>query len=248
MGAICRLIIPAYCESARLPAYLAELCGAVKAADLPVEICVVEDGSPPAEREALLKSLERLRPEFSLLAPPLLSPVNCGKGASIYAAWDLAEDAEWLAFVDADGAIPAYEVVRVFRLALEKNEGNRAYFASRIKMLGKKIERSTWRHYSGRIFASLVGLMVEPEVYDSQCGFKVVPRALYRKIRPRLQETGFAFDVELLAALRQAGAEVEEVPIDWSDIPGSKIRFFRDSVRMAAALWRIRTRIKKDSV
>ena len=42
-------------------------------------------------------------------------------------------------------------------------------------MRGKKLERSLMRHLTGRVFATLVGIMIDSEIYDSQCGFKLIP-------------------------------------------------------------------------
>ena len=79
-------------------------------------------------------------------------------------------------------------------------------------------------------------------VYDSQCGFKLIRRKCYEAIRSELREKRFAFDVELLVALRHIGAKVIEVPIDWFDVPGSKVHFVRDTARMVAAIIGIRMR------
>lgn len=146
--------------------------------------------------------------------------------------------------MDADGAISAREVGRVLTLLSAQTDKNTALFASRVKLRGRSLERSLARHISGRVFATLVGLFIDPHVYDSQCGFKLVPASAYRTIREHLCERGFVFDVELLAALNHFRYPVEEVPIDWSDIPGSKVSFLRDSFRMFVALRTIASRAK----
>ena len=76
----------------------------------------------------------------------------------------------------------------------------------------------------------------------SQCGIKLIPAAVYRRIVAWLQEDGFCFDVELLAALLATRAPVHEVPIDWADRPGSKVSLFRDTARMFLGVRRIQTR------
>jgi dolichyl-phosphate beta-glucosyltransferase len=119
-----------------------------------------------------------------------------------------------------------------------------AFFASRCKILGRTVHRSWLRHICGRVFATLVAVMTRIPVYDSQCGFKLVRRKFYEAVRSRLCEKRFAFDVELLVALRRAGARIIEVPIDWFDVPGSKLHFWRDSAQMLAAV--IRMRIRRD--
>ena len=93
-----------------------------------------------------------------------------------------------------------------------------------------------FRHICGRLFATLVACSTGIPVYDSQCGFKLVRRKCYEAVRSRLREKKFAFDVELLVALSQSGATIIEVPIDWSDVPGSKLHFLRDTAQMFAAV------------
>ena len=92
--------------------------------------------------------------------------------------------------------------------------------------------------YSRRLSRSATGI----PVYDSQCGFKLIRRRCYEAVRSRLREKRFAFDVELLVALRQSGARVIEVPIDWCDVPGSKLHFLRDSAQMLTAVIGMRRR------
>ena len=167
-------------------------------------------------------------------------PVNQGKGAAIYSAWNLDCESEWLALLDADGSIPPYEVVRV--LGILSPDGPDAFFCSRCKILGRTVKRSWIRHVGGRLFATFVSTVTGIPVYDSQCGFKVVRRKCYEAIKSRLHERRFAFDVELLVALTEAGAKVIEYPIDWFDVPGSKIHFVRDTAHMLASIVRLRIR------
>ena len=111
-----------------------------------------------------------------------------------------------------------------------------AFFASRCKILGRTVHRSWLRHVCGRVFATLVAAVTGIPVYDSQCGFKLIRRRCYEAVRNRLREKRFAFDVELLVTLRQSGARIIEVPIDWFDVPGSKLHFLRDAAQMLAAI------------
>jgi hypothetical protein len=48
--------------------------------------------------------------------------------------------------------------------------------------------------------------------------------------------------VELLAGLLAARAPVIEVPIDWTDRPGSKVSLLRDTTRMFLGVRRIKER------
>jgi hypothetical protein len=108
-------------------------------------------------------------------------------------------------------------------------------------MLGRNVDRLFKRHLLGRVFATLVSELLDIPVYDSQCGLKIVPRRAYESVAAKLQIKDFAFDVELMVALLDTGCQIEEVPIDWSEVPGGKVKLFRDSWRMARDVLRIRS-------
>jgi glycosyltransferase involved in cell wall biosynthesis len=166
-------------------------------------------------------------------------PENLGKGGAVHAAWREEKSADWLAFVDADGSCSAAEVSRLIQLARE-SPPRTALFASRVKMLGKTVERHFRRHLLGRVYATLVSELLDIPVYDSQCGLKLVPRTCFEAVEARLKITGFAFDVELLTALLDSGCAVHEVPISWHETPGGKVRLLRDSFLMARDVLKIK--------
>jgi glycosyltransferase involved in cell wall biosynthesis len=236
------LVIPAYRESGRIGPFLRELMPALAAGPLKTSVLVVDDGSGLAETEKLRKVVAPFASEFPGLLQMLELPVNFGKGGAVRAGWDAAPPCEYLAFVDADGSISAGEVVRLASAAWCRRSGRTTLFASRIRMLGHSIRRSLFHHLAGRAFATVVGVLTDDRVYDSQCGCKFVPSDVYRSVRPVLRERGFAFDVELMAAILRSGNSIEEVPIDWHETPGTKVSFLRDAPRMALACAAIRRR------
>lgn len=240
MPASVHLVIPCYRESGRIGPFLAELCERLTPLG-GVTIRVVEDGSDEEEKQRMRAIIDAQRSKTPFLLEPLFLPQNLGKGGAVYAAWKEERNAEWLAFVDADGACSAEEVARVILMAREAPPQT-ALFASRIKMLGKTVHRDLSRHLLGRVYATLVSELLDIPVYDSQCGLKLVPRACFERIASRLIIHGFAFDVELLAFLLDSGCAVHEVPISWHETPGGKVRLLRDSFLMARDVWRVRQR------
>jgi dolichyl-phosphate beta-glucosyltransferase len=233
------VVIPAFRESRRLPSFLRELTQQLGNTHYECRVLVVDDGSGSEEQAKLRELIQSLSAGHVL--PPLLLANNVGKGGAIRAGWEQAGHAKHLVFVDADGAIGPREVCRLLDVA-HRSGGRTAIFGSRVKMLGKSIERGFLRHLTGRFFASLVGAFISPQVYDSQCGIKIIPADFFRKFKHRLRENGFCFDVELLAALLDADVDLREVPIDWTDQPGSKVSVLRDTCRLVAGLFRIRRR------
>jgi len=237
------LVIPCFNDSQRLAQFLPTLCPELAVVPLRVVVQVVDDGSSPEEQANLEVMIQETRSRFPFVRPAIFQGRNQGKGGAVLCGWEAGEGtADWLGFLDADGAIPADEVARILRLL--KNQPEVSLFASRVRMRGRIVERSLKRHLMGRVFASLVGLLIDPGVYDTQCGFKLIPKEAYQKVKPFLQEKRFAFDVELLALLNNFQCRLEEVPINWFDVPGSKVSFLRDSIQMFRAVQSIRSRIR----
>jgi len=235
------LVVPCYRESARIGAFLPELCAEMMKLGA-VRVLVVEDGSDAGEAGRMRRIVDDLRAVHPCLLPLKSLPENLGKGGAVYAGWREHGGAEWLAFVDADGACPAVEVARLITMLSAPCSLRPALFASRIKILGRRVERLLKRHLLGRVYATLVSEILKVPVYDSQCGLKLVPRVAFERIADRLEVRGFAFDVELMVALLDTGCAIQEVPIDWHEVPGGKVSLLRDSWRMARDVWRIRAR------
>jgi dolichyl-phosphate beta-glucosyltransferase len=208
-----------------------------------VKIMVVEDGSDVEEVSRMTAIVEEQRDQYDCLLPLKVLPRNHGKGAAVYLGWSDAGNADWLGFVDADGSCSALEVARLIQLLRSETStqsSKSVFFASRVKMLGRNVDRLFKRHLLGRIFATLVSELLDVPVYDSQCGLKLVPRAAYETIADRLRIKGFAFDVELMVALLDTGCYIQEIPIDWFEVSGGKINLLRDSWRMASDVIKIR--------
>jgi hypothetical protein len=239
MPAAVHLVIPCYHESGRIGPFLTELCAVTQELG-GVTIRVVEDGSDAAEVRRMREILAPLCQRHSHLLDPLFLPDNRGKGGAVYAGWNLEPTAEWIAFVDADGSCSAAEVARLIRLAREQPSPQSALFASRLHQFGGQVHRPWKRRLIGSVFGLLVSTLLSIRIHDSQCGLKLVPRSAYARIAPDLRIQGFAFDVELLAALHDSGCPVQEIPITWHETPGGHVHLIRDSLRMARDVWRVR--------
>jgi dolichyl-phosphate beta-glucosyltransferase len=102
-----------------------------------------------------------------------------------------------------------------------------------------------YRHITGRVFNTLIRLLVLPGLQDTQCGFKCIRTRVAQDILPYQTLTGWAFDVELLYIARCHGYRIIEIPIHWYFNADSKISVLRDSLRMFLDLLRIRRNARR---
>ena len=86
----------------------------------------------------------------------------------------------------------------------------------------------------------LVRALFSLRITDTQCGAKVLKAEVVRMILPRLGLTQWAFDVDVLFHVRRAGYQIIEIPTEWHDVAGSKLRVARTSFEMLFAICRLR--------
>ena len=230
------LVTPVWNDSARLAVFGKDLADALASTRLPIRWMIADDGSGEAEHARL----HELRKEFSavfLCVELHLAERHAGKGGVVREAWSLAPEAEWLAFVDADGSVSAEDFLNLIGRAVTSGS---SVLAIRKRTATTHVEESFLRGLAHRGFLLAARLILGLRCEDPQCGAKVIKGEDYRSISGRLIEEGFAFDSELLAALNHHGAVWTEVPVTWIQKKGAKVRLFRDAWRMFGALLRIR--------
>lgn len=233
------LVTPVWNDSSRLAVFGETLANALAASSLPVRWMIADDGSAPEERPRL----EALRARFSETFSRVdlhFADEHRGKGSVVREAWALAPDADWLAFVDADGAISAGDMLGLIGNAV--SSGN-SVLGIRKRTATTRIVESPMRGVFHRGFLLAAHILLDLQCEDVQCGAKVIKADEYRRIAHRLEENGLAFDSELLSTLKRSGADWEEVPVNWVEKKGGKVKPLRDAWGMLAALLRIRGRV-----
>ena len=74
--------------------------------------------------------------------------------------------------VETNGTLTPEDAIAYGAALLQEHFRYFVDFGSRVAMLGAHIERSTARHYLGRVFATIASLVLRLPVYDTQCGAK----------------------------------------------------------------------------
>lgn len=221
----CLIVVPCYNEAERLA--LEEFRQSLmKWPNL--EFLFVNDGSQDTTWSLLSAFAEEQERALALDLPK-----NSGKAEAVrqgmLEALTLSE-AEYIGFFDADLATPLAEI-ECLALGLERGPNRWIAAGSRVRRLGSTIDRKPMRHYLGRIFATVVSILLGISIYDSQCGAKLFRRQAVETLFEDLFISAWFFDVELFARLIKRGPKLPidelayELPLkSWREVGGSKIK------------------------
>lgn len=232
------LVTPVWNDSARLEPFGEELAGALAASPLQIRWIIADDGSGVDE----LATLRKLCDRFSKIFPHVelhSAQRHLGKGSVVREAWALDADVAWFAFVDADGSVTPAEMLRLIETALG---ARKSVLGIRRRTASTVVLESPWRAVFHRGFILAANTIINLRCEDPQCGAKVIEAASYRRIAGTLCENGLAFDCELLNALKRDHADWIEVPVNWVEKGGGKVKPLRECWGMLAALLRIARR------
>ncbi|MFA7157894.1 MAG: dolichyl-phosphate beta-glucosyltransferase [Kiritimatiellia bacterium] len=226
------IIVPAHNEEKRLAKmldeylpYFARSCGN------DFEMLLVINGTTDGT-EKIAASYAARHPQLQCL----VEPRRIGKGGAIMLGFARARG-DLVGFADADGSTPP----AAFQDLVERIGEADAIIASR-RMRGAQVSpRQPWtRRAASRLFNVMVHLLFGLPFADTQCGAKLIKRAAVQRILPNLGITRWAFDVDLLLQLRQAGCKTVEIPTIWRDVAGSRLEIAEVFMEMCAALIRLR--------
>ena len=189
----------------------------------------VDDGSTDRTAEVIGGLIAAAPRHFALHSQPR----NGGKAEAVRSGMLRALEARprYAGYWDADLATPLHEIPR-FVAALDEHSEHEICFGSRVRLLGRSIERRPARHYLGRLFATVASYVLDLAIYDTQCGAK-----LFRVSGETAQLfrepfcVNWTFDVEIIARVQSRRAVSEddtciyELPLnEWRDVAGSKVQ------------------------
>ncbi len=223
----CTIVVPCYNEAVRLQI---DRFTEFLSKDSGVRFLFVNDGSS----DHTLTVLQRLAKSNPDRIAVLNQETNLGKAESVRTGMLFAaRESSIIGFWDADLATPL-EALPELLSHLLNDPVLEMVFGSRVRLLGRQVNRHPVRHYLGRVFASMVSILLRLPIYDTQCGAK-----LFRVSDDLLQvlaqpfETRWIFDVEIIARFmtlhrteRDYGkVSIYECPLrQWNDIAGSKVQ------------------------
>ena len=246
------LVFPAYNEEKRLSPALEKAVNYFSSLNIKYEIIIVNDGSRDKTldliKNEIIKyaNLENLKNRPEIIG--VSYPKNGGKGFAVKTGMQYVRG-KYVLMLDSDGATDIRDYQTLFDEV--KNEEYCLAIGSR-KVIAEKAERVWYRNIMGIINNFIIrGCIGIKGIKDTQCGFKLFTRKAARDIFRNTHLVRWAFDVDMLYICQYLGIKIIEVPVNWKEIPGSKlvllpatVSFFRDYFAMICfyntGFWKIK--------
>ncbi len=226
------IVIPAYNESARIPATLASVVGCIRANQWPAEVIVVNDGSTDSTAQ-IVRDFALRAPEVRLIE----NPGNRGKGYSVRSGI-LQALGDIVMFTDSDLSAPIEEADRLFTAIAA---GADIAIGSRWLETARQTHRQPlYRQIFGRCFNAVCRMVMQLPFADTQCGFKAFTRAAAQTVFQLQTIERWGFDPEILFIAIKRGFVIKEIPVSWAHDERSRMSYLKDGLQMLKELAIIR--------
>ena len=233
------IIVPAYEEQTRLGDSVKQILAYIERGKLSAELIVVDDGS----KDQTVKIAEIAALDFPDVPTKVIRyEANRGKGYAVKVGL-LAARADIAVFSDADLSTPIEELPKLVE-PIQTGEydltfGSRALDRS---LIGT---HQPWRReQGGKVMNLIIKKMSGLPFADTQCGFKAFNMKKFRPLLDVMQIDRFGFDVEFLFVAALHKLRLQEIPVRWNNVEGSKVSVLRDTRRMFTELNQIRRNAK----
>ena len=224
------LVIPCYNESKRAAKMLKTLKNFERKWEYDLEVVLVDDGS----KDDTVKIIENTfsdafssKTSFEFLQ---LSE-NQGKGGALKAGVEKAKG-DFVLTLDADMATDPSELFKWLRSLPGKTFRDDQILIGSREHEKSSIKGQFLRRFAGLIFNFIIQLFTNLNIPDTQCGFKLYPASIAKRLFSILKTKGWAHDVELLYQAKFEGIEIKSMPVKWIHQEDSKISLLSDSIKM----------------
>jgi dolichyl-phosphate beta-glucosyltransferase len=215
---ILSIVVPAFNEAKMLKDNVGNFNSYLSQQTYDYEIIIVNDGSTDDTKNqalALVGSSQKIK--------LIENKKNLGKGATIRKGM-LSARGDFCLFIDADGATSIDHLALAWPLMQVKNDiiiGTRN--KKDVSGACQKIPQALWKRTLGTMGNYIIRSMVVKNIWDTQCGFKILSKKAVNDIIPRTRTNRWAFDVEILVLAKKINYKIAQIPVRWENRPYSRV-------------------------
>ena len=234
------IIFPIYNEQNRIEKSFSDIEKFVETNTIfDLEIIFVNDGSSDTTDYKIKNFLKKNDKD---LYKYFYSKKNMGKGHALKMGVKNAQK-DWVLTTDIDLSVPLNQINDWFsEYKIEKNS-TKVFIGSRNDK-NSKVVKKIYRFILGTIFSNLIKFLFKVDIKDTQCGFKLYKKDVAKRVFDELEIFGFAHDIELIQRINNHKILIQELPVNWTHIPESKLNILLDPIKMILDIIKIYRKFK----
>ena len=205
------IVMPAYNEADRIEETLEAIAAYGRRVATALPVFLADDGSTDRTTGVAWAAAERLSLDLKILRLPHRGKALTVRDAMLAVSGQA--DAEFLLMLDADNEISVDQLANVEWSA----DPRTVYIARRVASAHGQVSAtpSPFRRLMSLGMRLAARVLLGLPFPDTQCGFKLFPRALAFELFSQQRSDSWVFDAELLVIARVTGMRIREVPVTW---------------------------------
>jgi dolichyl-phosphate beta-glucosyltransferase len=218
------IVFPFYNEKKRILSCLNQI-KKFKPIKIITEFIFVDDGSNDGTDLIIKNFLKKEKRQWKLIK----IKKNMGKGYALKMGVLNAKN-QWILTSDTDMSVPLEQILKWNKNKYFKKNCS-IYFGSR-EHNNSIVETKIYRKVLGKIFRTIIKILLKITVNDTQCGYKLYKRAIGKKIFKDLTLNKFEHDLEIILNAQKINQSIIELPVEWTHKKNSKLNILIDPIKM----------------
>lgn len=195
-----------------------------------IQIIIVNDGSFDNTKKILSEFKNNFITKYNFRLNIINLKKNIGKGGAISEGLKYAVN-KFSLTADIDMSVSLNQIKIWENKFLNTNFNNKVFFGSRAHN-SSKVKTKIFRQMMGFLMRLIINIMLNITIKDTQCGFKLYPTPIAKKVFNRLTRPRFEHDIEIVLRLKKRKIKIFELPVIWNHKNLSKVSLFIDPVKM----------------
>lgn len=230
------IIFPLFNEEKRLKKTFLEIVNfKKKAKNRKIEIIFVDDGSDDKSKLLIHNFINKIKSKKFILKYYKLKK-NMGKGFALKFGVQRSS-MPWILTTDIDLSVPLSQVIKWEKLKFARTKN--VIFGSR-NLENSKVDKKLTRYILGKIFNFFVSKILNINLSDTQCGFKLYKLNTARKIFRKIKTEGYLHDLEIYIIAKKFKLNIKELPVTWIHKSNGKINVFKDGFKIIFSIFKIK--------
>ena len=234
------IIFPVFNEELRLKSSFNHIRSFLKKKKkFKTEIIFADDGSQDNSYNLIVQFIKGFKSNKKIKIKVVKLKKNLGKGGALKLGIKSAKH-DWILTSDIDMSVSLFQFTDWINQKLI-NEKFFVYFGSR-KHERSIVKKKIFRNILGNIMRFLILTILNINIKDTQCGYKLYKKRIGKLIFSKLRTLDFNHDLEIILLLKAKNIKIKELPVKWIHKNNSSLNIFWDPIKMFLGIFLLKFR------